>query len=91
MSGGSGEGEGIRAAWRVERTAEVFRGQWVKCYQEMCMRSSLVIQRLRLHTLSGGGSSSVPRQGARSHRPQLKLAARAAVKIQQDQMNKNDY
>ena len=36
MSGGSGEGEGILEAWRVERTAEVFRGQWVKWYQEMC-------------------------------------------------------
>lgn len=36
MSGGSGEGEGILAAWRVERTAEVFRGQSVKRYQEMC-------------------------------------------------------
>jgi len=37
VSGGSGEGEGILAAWRVERTAEVFRGRY-KRYQEMCTR-----------------------------------------------------
>ena len=43
-----------------------------------------MVQWLRLHTFTAGGSGSIPGQGTRSHMPQLKMLS-ATIKTQHSQ------
>ena len=43
-----------------------------------------MVQWLRLHTFTAGGSGSIPGQGTRSHMPQLKILS-ATIKTQHSQ------
>ena len=52
------------------------------------LRTSLLVQWLRLHTPIAGGLGSIPGWGTRSHMAQLK-SLHAATKNQSSQINKN--
>ena len=41
--------------------------------RKLKLRTSLVVQWLRLHALNEGGPGSTPDQGTRSHMPQLRI------------------
>ena len=47
----------------------------------------LVVQWLTFHTPNAGGPGSIPGQGTRSHKPQLKIV-HATAKISHSQINK---
>ena len=53
----------------------------------MVLRTSLVVQWLRLCALNAGGLGLIPGQGTRSHMLQLKIL-HAATKTQHSQINK---
>ena len=59
----------------VDKSCPKLCCECVMVAKEVHSRTSLVVQRLRLHALNAEGPGSIPGQDFRSHMPQLKDSA----------------